>query len=80
MTTPAQRKLADARDRLRLFKELDQACVVLNRIKNDFPKRSPEGKALALIKDALFYVSVRQLDGFRDFLESIPHKNVKRSA
>jgi hypothetical protein len=77
MSTTAQRKLLDAQERVRFVKKLEQACEFLNNIKSNLPNGSSEKESLSLIKDALFFVCVRQLDGFRSFLKSIPHDNPK---
>ncbi len=67
----AQEALADANARVELFKELGNGTTLINKIRSGFPARTYERGLLKLATNALFYVSVRQLDGFCAFLEEM---------
>jgi hypothetical protein len=60
--------LASANARVKIFEELEKGTLLINKAKENFPAGTSERRLLKLATDALFFVSVRQLDGFRDFL------------
>lgn len=69
--TQLGKDLVYARKRLSLFRRLTRSASLLNRIKANYPKRSQRRRHLNLIKNALFFVSIRYLDDFLDFEDEI---------
>lgn len=72
-------QVADASAKMKLFEELGKGAALLNKIRNNFPARTDERRLLKLILNAQFYITVRQFDGFCDFLTKMEAVDVGSS-
>lgn len=68
MNSPSK-NLAKARNRVKLFADIEAAVVLLNIMKKDLARDSKPRTSINLVKDALLFVSTRRLDEFQEFLD-----------
>jgi hypothetical protein len=65
------RKQITASKSCELSNDLERSAIFLEGVKTHYSKGSAGRQFLNLAKDALFYASVRELDGFARFLEEM---------
>ena len=70
------KNLTDARAKVKLFEELGNGATLLNKIMASPSTGTDEQRLLRLIKDAGFFVAVRHLDSFSDFLNEMERAEI----